>query len=137
MPGETGNEWWGNTGSGAAMRAHLAEIGLPPEAANDDKVVYFHDVPEPLVEEAYARGEPEQSMTPMSQPFPLDAWPDVPTRVIVGRDDRLFPLEFQRRVARERLGIEADELPGGHMLALSHPRELADMLEAYRASPNR
>jgi len=77
-------------------------------------------------------------MTPMSQRFPLAAWPDVATRVIAGRDDRLFPLAFQRRVARERLAIEADELPGGHMLALSHPDELVEQLEAYRrvlASP--
>jgi pimeloyl-ACP methyl ester carboxylesterase len=68
----------------------------------------------------------------MSQPFPLAAWPDVPTRVIAGRDDRLFPLEFQRRVARERLAIEADDIPGGHMLALSHPHELVEQLEADR-----
>jgi len=74
----------------------------------------------------------------MSQPFPLAAWPDVPTRVIAGRDDRLFPVEFQRRVARERLAIEADEIPGGHMLALSRPHELVEQLEADRrtlASP--
>jgi len=131
MPGETGNDWWGNTGSGAAMREHLVSIGLPADAANDDKVVYFHDVPKPIVEEAFARGEPQQSMTPMGQPFPLQAWPDVPTRVIAGRDDRLFPLEFQRRVARERLGMDVDELPGGHMLALSQPRALAERLVAY------
>jgi pimeloyl-ACP methyl ester carboxylesterase len=131
VPGETGNDWWSNTDSGAAMREGLAALGLPAEAANDDRVIYFHDVPVDIVEEAYARGEPQQSMTPMGQPFPLDAWPDVPTRVIAGRDDRLFPAAFQRRIARERLGIEADELPGGHMLALSHPRELADQLEAY------
>ena len=131
MPGETGSDWWGNTGSGAAMRAHLAAIGLPAGAAEDDRVLYFHDVPPPIVEEAYARGEPKQSMTPMGQPFPLPAWPEVPTRIIAGGDDRLFPLEFQRRVARDRLGIEVDELPGGHMLALSRPRELAERLLAY------
>ncbi|HEX5012873.1 MAG TPA: alpha/beta fold hydrolase [Candidatus Limnocylindrales bacterium] len=131
MPGETGDEWWGTTGSGPAMIEGLAALGLPPEAANDDKLVYFHDVPAGVVDEAYARGEPVQSMTPMRQPFALDSWPDVPTRVIAGRDDRLFPVAFQRRVARERLGMDVDELPGGHMLALSHPVELADRLEAY------
>ena len=134
IPGETGNDWWAATGSGPAMIEGLAAIGLPPEAASDDRLIYFHDVPAAIVDEAYARGEPEQSMTPMGQPFPLRAWPDVPTRVIAGRDDRLFPSTFQRRIARERLGIEADELPGGHMLALSHPRELADQLEAYQAA---
>ena len=43
----------------------------------------------------------------------------------------MFPLEFQRRVARERLGIEVDEIDGGHMVALSNPAKLADQLEAY------
>ena len=137
-PGETGNDWWGDTGSGAAQQEYLASIGLTAEEARDDRTIYFHDVPKEIVDEAFSRGEPQQSMTPMSQPFPLAAWPDVPTRVIAGRDDRLFPVEFQRRVARERLAIEADEIPGGHMLALSRPHELVELLEADRrtlASP--
>ena len=132
LPGETGSDWWSNVGSGEAMRANLAAIGLSEPAAQDDRVLYFHDVPDAVVEEAFARGEPQQSMTPMGQPWPLDAWPDVPTRVLAGRDDRLFPVEFQRRVARERLGIEADVIDGGHMVCLSHPRELVERLERYR-----
>ena len=104
LPGETGNDWWANTGSGEAHRAYLASLGITGTDAQDDRVVYFHDVPDAVVEEAFARGEPQQSMTPMGQPFALRAWPDVPTRVLAGRDDRLFPVEFQRRVARERLG---------------------------------
>ncbi len=32
-----------------------------------------------------------------------------------GSDDRLFPLEFQRRVVRDRLGIDVDAMPGGHL----------------------
>jgi hypothetical protein len=59
--------------------------------------------------------------------------PDVPTRVVAGRHDRLFPLAFQRRVARERLGLEVDEIDGGHMVAMSNSVELADRPEAYRA----
>ena len=131
-PGETGNDWWGNTGSGQAMRENLERIGLTAADAEDDRILYFHDVPGALVDEAYARGEPQQSMTPMSQPFALPSWPDIATRVIAGRDDRLFPVAFQRRVARERLGLEIDEIPGGHMAALSHPRELAERLEELR-----
>ncbi len=51
----------------------------------------------------------------------------MPTRVIAGRDDRFFPLDFQRRVARERLGAEVDEVPGGHLVALSQPAELTEL----------
>jgi len=132
VPGETGNDWWTSTGSGEAHRAYLKSIGLSEKDAQDDRIVYFHDVPDAVVEEAFARGEPQQSMRPMGQPFALDTWPDVPTRVIAGRDDRLFPVDFQRRVARERLGLDADVLDGGHMLCLSQPRELVDRLERYR-----
>ena len=61
----------------------------------------------------------------------LPAWPEVPIRVLVGRDDRFFPAEFQRRVARNASGVPADEIPGGHLAALSHPGELVDRLESY------
>jgi hypothetical protein len=37
-----------------------------------------------------------------------------------------------RRLARERLGIEAEEMDGGHLVALSRPKELVERLEAFR-----
>ena len=71
-------------------------------------------------------------MTPLDEPWPLPAWPEVLTRVLAARHDRMFPLEFQRRIARERLGLGFDEIDGGHMVALSNPATLADRLETYR-----
>lgn len=68
-------------------------------------------------------------MTPLDEPWPLEAWPDVPT--LAGRHDRMFPLECQSRIARQRLGLEVDEIDGGHMVAMSNPTELAGCLEAY------
>jgi pimeloyl-ACP methyl ester carboxylesterase len=79
---------------------------------------------------ALTKGQ-DQSGGPMAAPWPLDAWPDVPTRFLLARDDRVFPAEFQRRVVRERLGFVPDEMPGSHGVALSRPRELADRLESY------
>jgi pimeloyl-ACP methyl ester carboxylesterase len=64
----------------------------------------------------------------------LPAWPDVPTRVLTGSGDRFFPAEFQRRLARDRLGITPDQMPGGHLLALSRPTEVAERLEGYAAA---
>jgi pimeloyl-ACP methyl ester carboxylesterase len=130
LPGETGNEWWGNTGQQEAVRAYYTSVGLPLETADDEVAVYFHDVAPEVVEEA-ADHIPEQTMTPMRQPWPLEAWPEVPTRVLIGRDDRVFPAEFQMRVAKERLGLAGDVIPGGHMVALSSPGQVADRLEAY------
>lgn len=130
QPGETFMQWWGNTGQGRAQREYAAALGIDPAALGDDRVVYYHDVPDDVVREAVSR-DVAQSSTPLDQPWPLDRWPEVPTRVLVGRDDRMFPASFQRRVARERLAIEADEIPGGHMVALAYPRELAERLVAY------
>jgi pimeloyl-ACP methyl ester carboxylesterase len=56
--------------------------------------------------------------------------PRRPVAITAGADDRFFPAEFQRRVARDRLGLEADVLPGGHLIALARPEPLADYLLA-------
>jgi pimeloyl-ACP methyl ester carboxylesterase len=126
-PGETAGEWWDNTGQGEARRKNDARLGRAPDAEFDLAFYFLHDVPEPLVEELNQHNRDETD-TAFGQPYPLKAWPDVPTRVIVGRDDRFFPADFQRRVAEERLGITAEEVPGGHLAALSHPIELAEAL---------
>ncbi len=70
----------------------------------------------------------------MNAPWPLDAWPDVATRFVLCTQDRFFPAEFLRRLARDRLGIIADEIAAGHCVALSRPKELADLLAGYAAS---
>ncbi|MER6913024.1 alpha/beta fold hydrolase [Streptomyces sp. NPDC000594] len=128
-PGETAGEWWENTGQPAARRAFAAEQGRDPEAPFDPRSDFFHDVPEEIAEQALAEppgGGPSDAL--FLDPWPLLAWPDVPTRVLQGRDDRFFPLTFQRRVARDRLGLPVEALPGGHLLALSRPAELAERL---------
>jgi pimeloyl-ACP methyl ester carboxylesterase len=127
-PGEPPGQWWDNTGYAQARREQDERDGPPA----DDVALFFHDVPPELVSEAYRR-ERDQSATPMAAPWPLRAWPDVPTRFLLCRDDRFFPAEFLRRVVRERLGITPDEIDGSHCVALSRPRELADRLEAFRA----
>ena len=127
MAGESGGQWWENTGQQAARIEYFQRIGLPREDF-DEVEDFFHDVPEAVCDEALRQPEPQQSDTPFEEPWPLDAWPDVETRVIAGADDRLFPLEFQRRVVRERLGLEVVAMPGGHLVALSRPQELADLL---------
>jgi pimeloyl-ACP methyl ester carboxylesterase len=132
VPGETFNAWGSNTGSGQARREYHASLGLTPVGAQDDAVVYYHDLPSQLRAEAQTRTWQEQSMTPLSERWPLASWPDVPTRVLAARHDRMFPLEFQRRIARNRLEIEVDVIDGGHMVAMSNPAELANRLEAYR-----
>ncbi|GAA5127256.1 alpha/beta hydrolase [Haloechinothrix salitolerans] len=130
LPGEAPDTWWEATGHAEARAEHATREGRDP--GFDPMADFFHDVPQDVINAAMARGEPDQSMTPMRNPWPLDHWPEVPTRFLQGRDDRFFPLEFQRRVVKERLALDVDEMPGGHLVALSRPAELAARLVAYR-----
>jgi pimeloyl-ACP methyl ester carboxylesterase len=131
QPAEMSGDWWGHTGHAEAKRQQNLRDGRPADAAVDPLIDFFHDVPRHVIDEALAQGPPRQSAKPLTTPCTFAVWPEVPTRVLVGRDDRFFPAEFLRRVARERLGITPDEMPGGHLVALSRPRELAERLEAY------
>jgi pimeloyl-ACP methyl ester carboxylesterase len=125
-PGETADQWWTTSGYMEAKRG---------EPSYDDEIALFlDDAPPERAAEMLARGR-GQSGTPMREPWPLEAWPDVPTRYLLFRDDRFFPADFCRRLARERLGIEADEMDGSHCAYLSRPQELAARLDAYLAAP--
>jgi pimeloyl-ACP methyl ester carboxylesterase len=131
-PGESPGAWWSNTGQIEAQRQNDSAEGRDPDAEFDVMTVFMHDVPPEVVADAFARGEPRQSDTPFAEPWPLEAWPDVPTRVIAGRHDRLFPLAFMRRLSLGRLQIEPDVIDSGHLPALSRPDELVQWLERYR-----
>jgi pimeloyl-ACP methyl ester carboxylesterase len=133
-PGERPADWWANTGFAQARREQAERDGRAIDGDVDPMVEYFHDVAPDVVAEAYARGERDQSGTPMEKPWPLAAWPDVPTRFLLCRNDRFFPAAFMRRVVRERLGITPDEMESGHLPALAHPHELVERLEAYRTA---
>lgn len=124
-PKEAPADYWANTRYGEEVQ----------ERYEDDIALFYQDVPPELASEALRRSR-KQSETRLAEPSPLAAWPDVPTRVLLCRDDRLFPAAFVRRVARERLGIAPDEIDGGHTPALSRPKELAERLEAYAAQAN-
>jgi Alpha/beta hydrolase family len=125
VPGETPGEWWDNTGAPAARTAAAERGGYSAEF--DISVYFLHDVPPEVAAagESHQRAEDDAVFTSVCA---FDAWPDVPIRVVAGADDRFFPLAFQQVLNRERLGLEADVLPGGHLLALSQPKRLADYL---------
>jgi alpha-beta hydrolase superfamily lysophospholipase len=121
-PGEAPGDWPANTGFDEVMSRQARRY------AGQDLV--YQDVPPALAEQArrHARG---QSDTPGHAPWPLAAWPPVPTRVVLGAHDRFFPAEFMRGVVADRLGVVPDEVAAGHAVALSRPRELASLLDSY------
>lgn len=117
-PGELFSDWWTNSGY--------------QDSGHDD--VFYHDVPPELAAEAQRRERDEASKA-LQQPWPLQSWPDTPTKYLLCRDDRMFTAEWARRHAQERLGIEPDEIDGGHYISLARPIQLADRLVAYAAEP--
>lgn len=125
-PGETASEWWSASG--------YQDAEQDPDVDFDDPIaVYYQDVPLHLAAAALQaeRGVAEAAMR---EPWPLERWPDVPTRALLCRDDRVFPAGWMRDHVRARLGIEPDEIDGGHCPYLSRPGELARLLERYRSS---
>jgi pimeloyl-ACP methyl ester carboxylesterase len=112
--GERFEDWWANA-------------GYEPSGFDE---VFYHDVPPQLAAEAQRRERNEDSQA-LREPWPLQSWPATPTRYLLCRDDRMFTAAWARRHARARLGIEADEMDGGHCVTLSRPRQLAERLHRY------
>ena len=124
-PGEKPDDWPANTGFDDVMREQARRY------AGQDLI--YHDVPPALAVPA-RRNARDQSDTPGHAPWPLDAWPPVPTRFVLCTEDRFFPPGFMRQVVADRLGVVPDEIAAGHAVALSRPKELADLLVSCSAT---
>ena len=128
VPGEKASEWGDHTKSKEARTEAAQRGGYSTEF--DIATYFLHDLPKDLAEES-GKHEREEAEAAFSEPCRFERWPEVPTHVIVGKDDRLFPADFQARVARERLGQTVEAIPGGHLVALANPHGLADKLLGY------
>ena len=90
--------------------------------------VFYADAPAAVARWATQRLRP-QCYRAMQEVTPLEAWPDVPSRSIVCREDRAINSDWVRSASRDRLGTTAIELPGGHSPFLTRPRDLAVVLD--------
>ena len=130
-PGESAAEFWRGSGQDAAERAQAIADGRDPDAPFDLHEMFLHDVPADVARRLLEGGGGGDEGLAFAEPWPLDAWPGVPTSVIAGARDRLFPLEFMRGLARDRLGIEElAVIDSGHLPALSRREELAEAIMA-------
>jgi len=124
QPGETAGAWWGNTGAPEARVAAAEAAGYSAEF--DLRTYFLHDVPESVLREGPSQRE--QADAVFGEPCRFERWPQIPIRAIASADDRFFPVEYQRRIVRERLQSDVEVLPGGHLVALSNPEGLVDRL---------
>jgi pimeloyl-ACP methyl ester carboxylesterase len=98
----------------------------------DDKVALdfvYHDCPPDRLDWALSTRLVFYAKRAIEEPCPLRAWPPVPSTYIVCSDDRTITPGWQRQAAREFLGVEPVELPGGHCPHVSRPEALADVLQ--------
>jgi surfactin synthase thioesterase subunit len=128
-PGETVRDWWAHTGALEAQAEAARAGGYGPF---DVETYFLHDVDAGIAAEgvSYQRSEADIAFESVCD---FTAWPAIGIRVLAGENDRFFPVGLQRRVARDRLGVEVDVLPGGHLLPLVQPRLVANyLLQATR-----
>jgi pimeloyl-ACP methyl ester carboxylesterase len=120
VKGETPGAWWAATGAVEAREsaAHLGGYG-----DFDVETDFLHDVDTTGLPD----DQHEEADAVFGTTCVFRSWPER-VRVLVGADDRFFPADFQQRVAKERLGVDADVRPGGHLIALAQPQGVADYL---------
>jgi hypothetical protein len=124
-PGETPGAWWGNTGWEQARIDAALTGGYTPEFDLD--TYFLHDVPPEVAKAGLPYQRPEADAV-FGSVCDFGEWPAIPLRAAAGADDRFFPPGFQRKLAADRLGVTADLLPGGHLIALARPAALAGYL---------
>ena len=117
---------------GGGTQGRLSPGWRPPSGGVTDRrfdvpTYFLHDMPQAVLRTGPSH-QRDQAEPVVEEPCSFERWPDIPIQVIAAADDRFFPLEFQQRVARERLEKETHVMPGGHLVALARPDELARQL---------
>jgi pimeloyl-ACP methyl ester carboxylesterase len=124
VPGETAGKWWDAVGSDESRVAAAEAGGYSTEF--DLETYFLHDVPPDVwaADDNVPRDEANRVFVDRCE---FTAWPSS-VRALAGMDDRLFPVDLQRRVAHDRLGVELESVPGGHLVALSNPTGVVDVM---------
>ena len=87
---------------------------------------FYNDCTVEQADWAFARLRPQAPI--WMRPWPLERLPIVPNSYVVCAEDCMVTPDWSRRIAPERLGCVAVELPGGHSPFLSRPAALAELL---------
>jgi pimeloyl-ACP methyl ester carboxylesterase len=91
------------------------------------RTVFYADCEHAIADAALRRLRP-QARYPSLQLFSLAELPAVSSTYVVCSEDQIIRPDWSRRVARDRLGLNAVELPGSHSPMLSRPQAVADVL---------
>ncbi len=112
----------------AEAEVEQREDGARLMAQESARRVFFDDCDETLARWA-SRQLRWQGPKPLLEPAPIDRWPDVPSSVILTRDDRAVRLDWAMAEASRWVGDQALVLlPGSHSPFFSRPGVLAETL---------
>jgi len=139
---DPGRSWRDQLGAGRPMADWFHAEGLPRQGRDDQgrtvwpadvaTELFYHDCPPQVAAAAAARLRP-QSPTPVAEPTPLTAFPDVPMHYVGCRSDRAVSGAWAAETARARLGTEVTWLDGSHSPFLADPEGLAEVLLTLEA----
>jgi pimeloyl-ACP methyl ester carboxylesterase len=89
---------------------------------------FYHDCQADVAQWAISKSRSQQFMGYMFETNPLKALPKVEGKYIVCSNDRIISPTWSRYATRQRLEVDAIELPSGHCPHLSCPKLLAEIL---------
>jgi len=116
-------------GPPSAALAHLfvdeQGFGWLPE---DDFVDHFAADVEPAKAHAMYAVQQALAMTAFNDVMSVPAWKSQPTWYLVSKDDEAIPPDAERQFAG-RMGATTVEVPASHVSMVSHPSEVADLIE--------
>ena len=137
-PGDTVEALTGmNPGSGLADPNNLV---VRPHATGADgyinpatfREIFAADLPRHVTDVMAASQRPADVGT-LFQPSGPAAWEDIPSWYVVASEDRTIPPATQRFMA-ERAGATTIEIRSSHVVMMSHPKQVADVIESAAAA---
>ena len=126
-PGETAGEWWSATGATEAREKAAARRGYAKEF---DMTTYFlHDVPHSVLRTGPEEVR-EEAHTHSASPAALSTGPTSP--FMFWREEMTaFSRSNFNDVSRVKVWKRVDQVPGGHLVALSNAEGLTARFLAY------
>jgi pimeloyl-ACP methyl ester carboxylesterase len=101
--------------------------GRTLQTAASFRRLFWDDVPETEAALALSKLRPQGSR-PMTDTWPLQAWPDVPRTIVLAESDNVVRLDAAVAAARDLTGEDPIVVPGGHSVFLTDPEALAAIL---------
>jgi pimeloyl-ACP methyl ester carboxylesterase len=111
----------------AAQKFNPAWVGKDPTADESVAIEFlYHDCDQATIDWALTTRRLFLPLAVYNQRIPFEN--DLPSTYVVASLDRTILPEWQRRMARDRLGVEPIEIATGHLPHVSQPDSLAEIL---------